>query len=175
MKKSHLILGLFIIIFFGCNNNSENTKHQNAKDTSSSVELRNSTMKGFKSNIENNVLKNENYREVLYTGEHLQLVLMSLKPGEEIGEEIHDKSDQFFRFESGKGKCIINGNEYDIEGGDAIIVPAGSKHNVINTDTVKELKMYTIYALPQHKDGIIRATKTDAENNATKFDGKTTE
>ena len=175
MKKSHLIPGLFILILFACSNNSQKTKQQSTKDTTSPVELKNSTMKGFKSNIEKDVLKNENYREVLYTGEHLQLVLMSLKPGEEIGEEIHIKSDQFFRFESGNGKCIINGNEYDVEGGDVIIVPAGSKHNIINTDAVKELKMYTIYALPQHKDGIIRATKKEAEKNATEFDGKTTE
>ena len=139
------------------------------------LDQKNTNMKGFNSNIEKDALKNENFRKVLYTSKHLQLVLMSLKPGEDIGEETHPNIDQFFRFESGKGKCIINGNEYDIEGGDAIIVPAGSKHNVINTDAVKELKMYTIYALPQHKDGIIRATKTDAENNATKFDGKTTE
>ena len=175
MKKSILISGLFIIILFACNNNSEKTKQQNTKDKISSIELQNPDKKGFKSNIEKDVRGNENYREVLYTGKHLQLVLMSLKPGEEIGAEIHVNSDQFFRFESGKGKCIINGNEYDVEGGDVIIVPAGSKHNVINTDAVKELKMYTIYALPQHKDGIIRATKKDAENNATKFDGKTTE
>jgi mannose-6-phosphate isomerase-like protein (cupin superfamily) len=175
MKKSHFISGLLIIILFACNNNSGKTKQQNTKDITASVELKNSTMKGFKSNIENDVLKNENYREVLYTGQHLQLVLMNLKPGEEIGEEIHVKSDQFFRFESGKGKCIINGNEYEVAGGDVIIVPSGSKHNVINTDAINELKMYTIYALPQHKDGIIRATKKDAENNATKFDGITTE
>lgn len=132
-------------------------------------------MKGFKSNIEKDALKNENFRKVLYTSKHLQLVLMSLKPGEEIGEETHINSDQFFRFESGKGKCIIDGNEYYVENGDVIIVPEGSKHNVINTDTTKELKMYTIYAEPQHKDGLINATKKDAENNDVKFDGITTE
>ena len=132
-------------------------------------------MKGFNSNIEKDALKNENFRKVLYTSKNLQLVLMSLKPGEEIGSEIHVNSDQFFRFESGKGKCIINENEYNVESGDVIIVPVGSKHNVINTDATKELKMYTIYALPQHKDGIIRATKKDAQDNEAKFDGKTTE
>jgi mannose-6-phosphate isomerase-like protein (cupin superfamily) len=187
MKNSNLILGLFIIILSACNNNSQNAKHPDGsalkQDTAGkstneltvSVEPKKSIMKGFKSNIEKDVLKNENYREVIYTGKHLQLVLMSLKPGEEIGSETHVNSDQFFRFESGKGKCIINENEYNVESGDVIIVPAGSKHNVINTDAVKELKMYTIYAIPQHKDGIIRATKKDAENNATKFDGETTE
>jgi mannose-6-phosphate isomerase-like protein (cupin superfamily) len=132
-------------------------------------------MKGFKSNIEKDSLKNENFRKVKYTSKHMQVVLMSLKPGEDIGEEIHPGTDQFFRFEGGKGKCIINGNEYIVENGDAIVVPAGSKHNVINTDTGKELKMYTIYAPPQHKDGLINATKKEAEKNDVKFDGKTTE
>ena len=135
----------------------------------------NANMKGFNSNIEKDALKNENFRKVLYTSKHLQLVLMSLKPGEDIGEETHPNIDQFFRFESGKGKCIINGNEYKVENGDVIVIPAGSKHNVINTDAVKELKMYTIYGPPNHKDGIINATKKDSEKNDVKFDGKTTE
>jgi len=187
MKNSYLILGLFIIILTACNNNPQNAKHPDGsalkQDTAGkstngltdSVEPKKSIMKGFKSDIKEEALKNENFRKVLYTSKNLQLVLMTLKPGEEIGAEIHVNSDQFFRFESGKGKCIINENEYNVESGDVVIVPAGSKHNVINTDAVKELKMYTIYAIPQHKDGIIRATKKDAENNATKFDGKTTE
>lgn len=135
----------------------------------------NANMKGFNSNIEKDALKNENFRKVLYTSKHLQLVLMSLKPGEDIGEETHPNIDQFFRFEGGKGKCIINGNEYLVENGDVIVIPAGSKHNVINTDDVKELKMYTIYGPPNHKDGIINATKKDSEKNDVKFDGKTTE
>jgi len=132
-------------------------------------------MKGFKSNIEKNALGNENFRKVLYTSKHLQVVLMSLKPGEEIGEETHNNIDQFFRFEGGRGKCIIDGNKYDVENGDVIVVPAGSKHNVINTDAVKGLKMYTIYAPPNHKDALINATKKDAEKNDIEFDGKTTE
>lgn len=132
-------------------------------------------MKGFKRNIEKDVLKNEDFRKVLYTSKNLQLVLMSLKPGEEIGTEIHVNSDQFFRFESGKGKCIINENEYNVESGDVIVVPLGFEYNVINTDATKELKMYTICALPQYKDGIIRATKKDALDKGEKFDGKTTE
>jgi len=132
-------------------------------------------MKGFKSNIERDSLKNENFRKVIYSGKHLQVVLMSLKPGEEIGLETHPSTDQFFRFEGGKGKCSIDGNEYKVENGDAIVVPAGSKHNVINTDSVEEFKMYTIYAPPQHKDGLINATKKDAETGDVKFDGKTTE
>ena len=137
--------------------------------------LGNANMKGFYSNIEKDALKNENFRKVLYTSKHLQLVLMSLKPGEDIGEETHPNIDQFFRFEGGKGKCIINGNEYLVENGDVIVIPAGSKHNIINTDAIKELKMYTIYGSPNHKDGIINATKKDSEKNDVKFDGKTTE
>ena len=132
-------------------------------------------MKGFKNNIEKEALKNENFRKVLYSGKHLQVVLMSLKPGEEIGMEIHESTDQFFRFEGGKGKCIIDGNEYKVENGDAIVVPSGAKHNVINTDSVKGLKMYTIYAPPHHLDGLINATKKDAETKDVEFDGKTTE
>ena len=132
-------------------------------------------MKVFQSNIEKVSLKNENFRKVIYSGKHLQVVLMSLKPGEEIGLETHASTDQFFRFEGGKGKCIIDGNEYKVENGDAIVIPAGSKHNVINTDSVEEFKMYTIYAPPQHKDGLINATKKDAETSDVKFDGKTTE
>jgi mannose-6-phosphate isomerase-like protein (cupin superfamily) len=132
-------------------------------------------MKGFKSNIEKDALKNENFRIVLYSSKHLQVVLMSLKPGEDIGLETHVSTDQFFRFEGGKGKCIIDGNEYKVENGDAIVIPAGAKHNVINTDSVNGLKMYTIYAPPQHKDGLINTTKKDAEKKDVKFDGKTTE
>ncbi len=132
-------------------------------------------MKGFKSNIEKDTLENKNFRKVLYTGKHLQLVLMTLKPGEDIGAEIHPENDQFFRFESGRGKCIIDGNEYHIKNGDVILVPAGAKHNVINADPKHELKMYTIYGPPNHKDGTIRTTKEDAEKKAEEFDGKTSE
>jgi mannose-6-phosphate isomerase-like protein (cupin superfamily) len=132
-------------------------------------------MKGFKSNIEKDALKNNNFRKVLYSSNHLQLVLMSLKPGEEIGMETHVSNDQFFRFEGGKGKCIIDGHEYMVENGDAIVIPARSMHNVINTSASEWLKMYTIYSPPHHKDGLINTTKTDAEKNDIEFDGKTTE
>jgi len=132
-------------------------------------------MKGFKSNIEKDTLENKKFRKVLYTGKHLQLVLMTLKPGEDIGAEVHPDNDQFFRFESGKGKCIIDGNEYNVKDGDAILVPSGAKHNVINVDLKAELKMYTIYGPPNHEDGTIRATKEDAEKMDEKFDGKTSE
>ena len=123
-------------------------------------------MKGFKSNIEKDTLENNNFRKVLYTGKHLQLVLMSLKAGEEIGEETHQNIDQFFRFESGSGKCIIDGTEYLVKNGDAIVIPAGAKHNIINLDSKTELKIYTIYGPPNHKFDTIRPTKEDAENLA---------
>jgi mannose-6-phosphate isomerase-like protein (cupin superfamily) len=132
-------------------------------------------MKGFKSDIEKDTRENENFRKVLYTGKHLQLVLMSLKAGEEIGEETHHENDQFFRFEGGSGKCVIDGNQYKVTDGDVIIIPAGAKHNIINTGEKTELKMYTIYAPPHHKDGIVRATKKEAEENEEEFDGKTSE
>lgn len=131
-------------------------------------------MKGFHGNIEKATVANTNFRKVLYSAKRLQLVLMSLKPGEEIGEEVHTDNDQFFRFESGTGTCIIDGNEYEVTDGDAIIVPSGARHNVINTGS-GELKMYTIYAPPHHKDGIVRATKREAEANEAEFDGITTE
>jgi mannose-6-phosphate isomerase-like protein (cupin superfamily) len=134
-------------------------------------------MKGFKSNIEKDTQENNNFREVLYTAKHLQLVLMSLLPKEEIGMETHEKNDQFFRFESGQGKCIIDGNAYEVTDGDAVIVPAGAKHNVINTSNTEALKLYTIYSPPNHKNGIIRKTKkeAEAEENKEEFDGTTTE
>ena len=132
-------------------------------------------MKGFKSNIEKDTLDNNNFRKVLYTAEHCQLVLMTLKPKEEIGEETHTENDQFFRFEGGEGKCIIDGNEYSVGDGDAIIIPSGSKHNVINVSETEPLQMYTIYSPPHHKDGIVRATKQEAEANQADFDGVTTE
>ncbi len=132
-------------------------------------------MKGFNANIEKDTLENGNFRKVLYTGKHSQLVLMSLKPKEEIGMEVHEENDQFFRFEKGEGKCIIDGNEYELKDGVAIVVPAGAQHNIINTSETEELKLYTIYSPAHHKDGIVRATKEEAEANEADFDGQTTE
>ncbi len=132
-------------------------------------------MKGFHSNIEQDTLANENFRKVLYTGKHSQLVLMSLAPGEEIGMEVHTDNDQFFRIEKGEGKCIIDGNEYAISDGSAIVVPAGAQHNVINSSDTEPLKLYTIYSPAHHKDGVIRATKAEAEADGPEFDGVTTE
>lgn len=132
-------------------------------------------MKGFNINIEKETLANDNYRKVVYTSKHSQLVLMSLKPKEEIGMEIHLDNDQFFRFESGTGKCVIDGNEYEVKDGSAIVVPAGSEHNVINVSDEINLKLYTIYSPAHHKDGVVRATKAEAEADSPEFDGKTTE
>lgn len=132
-------------------------------------------MKGFNANIEKETLENTNFRKVLYTGKHNQLVLMSLKPKEEIGMEIHAENDQFFRFEQGKGKCIIDGNEYNVEDGSAIVVPAGAEHNIINVSDNEDLRLYTIYSPAHHKDGIVRTTKEEAEANDEEFDGNTTE
>ncbi|MDD5626059.1 MAG: cupin domain-containing protein [Patescibacteria group bacterium] len=132
-------------------------------------------MKGFNANIEKDTLENKNFRKVLYTGKHSQLVLMSLLPKEEIGMEVHNDNDQFFRFEAGQGKVIIDGNEYEVGNGTAIVVPAGAEHNVVNISDVEDLKLYTIYSPAHHKDGIIRATKKEAETNGEEFDGKTTE
>ena len=120
-------------------------------------------MKGYIINIEKETLENENFRKVLYTGKHTQLVLMSLKPKEEIGLEIHHDNDQFLRFEQGHGKCIIDDNEYLVEDGFAVIVPAGAKHNIVNLSEIEDLRLYTIYSPPHHKDGIVRATKKEAE------------
>jgi mannose-6-phosphate isomerase-like protein (cupin superfamily) len=132
-------------------------------------------MKGFFTNIEKETLENENFRKVLYTARHSQLVLMSLKPQEEIGMEVHPDNDQFFRFEKGEGKVIIDGNEYLVSDGSAIVVPAGAQHNVINLSDIDDLKLYTIYSPAHHKDGVIRRTKEEAEADSPEFDGVTTE
>lgn len=132
-------------------------------------------MNGFHSDIEALTLANTNFRQVLYTGKHSQLVLMSLKPGEEIGEEIHAESDQFFRFEKGNGKVLIDGNEFEVKDGDAVIIPAGAKHNIINLSVTEELKLYTIYSPAHHRDGVVHTTKALAAADSEEFDGKTTE
>lgn len=131
-------------------------------------------MKGFVADIEELTEDNKDYRRVLYTGKHLQLVLMSLEPGEEIGEEIHTENDQFFRVEKGKGEVWIDGQASKIKSDDAIIVPAGAKHNVVNTGH-KPLKLYTLYSPPHHRDGVKAATKAEAEASHEHFDGTTTE
>lgn len=132
-------------------------------------------MKGYVTNIEQATKDNDNFRQVLYTAKHCQLVLMSLKPGEDIGEEVHDTVDQFFRIDAGEGKAIIEDQEHDIENGDAIVIPAGTKHNIVNISQDAPLKLYTIYSPPNHRDGVIHSTKEEAESDDEHFDGKTTE
>jgi len=132
-------------------------------------------MKGFKTAIELETKKNTDFRRVLYTGKNSQLVLMSLKPGEEIGMEVHDDVDQFFRFEAGEGKVLIDGAEHKVKDGDAVIVPCGAKHNVVNTSKSEDLKLYTIYSPPEHMDKVVRHTKKDAEAMPEEYDGKPTE
>lgn len=119
-------------------------------------------MSGYVSNIENLTLTNDNFREVLYTGKHCQLVVMSLLPGEDIGMEVHDHVDQFFRIESGEGVVIIDGEESRIEDGTAVIVPAGAEHNLKNTSDEEPLKLYTIYSPANHPEGTVHVTRDDA-------------
>ncbi len=131
-------------------------------------------MKGFVADIEELTEENADFRRVLYTGKHLQLVLMSLLPGEEIGEEVHATHDQFFRIEKGHGVATIDGVQSKIKKDDAIIVPAGARHNIVNTGE-KDLRLYTLYAPPQHRDGVAYPTKAQAEASDEQFDGKTSE
>ena len=132
-------------------------------------------MKGYVANIEEISLKNKNFRKVLYTAKNSQLVAMSLKPGEDIGKEVH-QLDQFIRCESGTGKAILNGIEHAISDGFVVVVPAGARHNIINASTDKELKLYPLYSPPNHKDGTVHATKADAAADEEEhFDGQTTE
>ena len=119
-------------------------------------------MSGYVTNIEERALKNENFREVLYTSQHSQLVVMSLLPNEDIGLEVHEIVDQFIRIEEGEGKAILNGEEHNLASGDTVVVPAGIEHNIINTSSEKKLKLYTVYSPAHHKDGTIHRTKEDA-------------
>ena len=131
-------------------------------------------MKGFIADIEELTEKNTDFRRVLYTGKNLQLVLMALQPGEEIGEEVHEDRDQFFRIEEGEGEVMIDGKRTPVEEDHAIVVPAGARHNLINTGD-QPLLLYTLYAPPEHRDGVIRKTKRDAQGQDEHFNGKTTE
>ncbi len=131
-------------------------------------------MKGFVANIEELTVENADFRRVLYTGKYLQLVLMTLKPGEEIGAEVHEDHDQFFRVESGAGTVEIDGQRTPIKDDDAIIVPAGARHNVINTGD-QPLALYTLYGPPEHRDGVVHKTKAEADASGEHFDGTTTE
>jgi mannose-6-phosphate isomerase-like protein (cupin superfamily) len=130
-------------------------------------------MKGYVQNIEDITVKNEEFRRVLYTARNCQLVVMALKPKEEIGMEVH-KLDQFFRVEEGSGEAVLDGVRTAIRAGFAVIVPAGTNHNIINTGSVP-LKLYTLYAPPNHRDGVVHHTRAEAEADNEHFDGKTTE
>jgi len=132
-------------------------------------------LKGYVVNVEKETIKNADFRHVLYTGKYSQLVLMSLKPGEEIGSETHADVDQFFRFEKGSGKVVIDGVEHPVGDGVAVVVPAGAKHNVVNVSKKMNLRLYTIYSPPEHQDGTVRHTKEEALAKEEHFDGKTTE
>lgn len=133
-------------------------------------------MKGYVDDIEKATTENDDFRRVLYTGKHMQLVLMTLQPGEEIGAEVHEDIDQFFRFEEGEGTVEIDGVAHEVEDDDAVIVPAGARHNVINTGD-EPLRFYTLYGPPEHQDGVVQSTKAEAEarHEDEQFDGKTTE
>ncbi|MDD2909667.1 MAG: cupin domain-containing protein [Candidatus Pacebacteria bacterium] len=131
-------------------------------------------MKGHITNIEKDTLENENFRKVIFTAKNMQLVLMSLEPNEEIGEEMHDDVDQFIRIEKGNGKAILNGEEYEIMDGSSVVIPAGVKHNIINSSAEEKLKLYTIYSPPEHRDGVIHQTKEDAMSDEEDvFEGET--
>ncbi len=131
--------------------------------------------KGFLAAIEKETTKNTDFRRVLYTASNLQLVLMRLKPGEEIGEEVHEHVDQFFRFEAGTGAVVIDGVKHPVRDGTAAIVPCGARHNVVNTSETEDLKLYTIYAPPEHRDGVVRKTKQEAQAAPEEYDGRPTE
>lgn len=131
-------------------------------------------MKGFIGNIEDRTEKNLDFRRVLYTGSHLQLVLMCLNPGEEIGEETHEDTDQFFRVEDGKGEFVIDGRTSPIESDMAMVIPAGARHNIRNTGR-KAMKLYTLYGPPHHEDGTVHHTRAEAEHSTEHFAGKTSE
>lgn len=131
--------------------------------------------KGFVANIEDLTAKNINFRKVLYTAKHSQLVVMSIPPLGEIGMEVHSNNDQFLRIESGMGRAIIDGNEQNFSAGYCVIVPAGSQHNIINTSESDDLKIYTLYSPPHHRLDVTHATKEDAQKDDEEFDGKTSE
>lgn len=120
-------------------------------------------MAGYLTNIEKKSLENKYFREVLFTGPHSQLVVMSIEPGEDIGMETHDKVDQFIRVEAGKGKAVLNGKEHDLEDGSAVVIPAGTEHNIVNSSKTEPLKLYTVYSPPNHPHGTVHKNKAEAE------------
>lgn len=133
-----------------------------------------SPLKGFVGHIEELTEANKQFRKVLYTGKHMQLVLMFIQPGDEIGEETHSDRDQFFRIEDGRGEVWIDGHRTKVKSDDGIVVPAGARHNIVNSGD-EPLRLYTIYGPPEHRDGLVQATKADADADEEHFDGRTTE
>lgn len=132
-------------------------------------------MKGFVTNIEAATLQNEHFRQVLYTAERSQLVVMCIPVGEDIGEEVHKDTDQFIRIEQGEGQSILDGVERELTDGSVVVIPAGVRHNIKNTSESVALKLYTLYSPPHHEDGTIHATKADADNDDEHFTGETTD
>jgi mannose-6-phosphate isomerase-like protein (cupin superfamily) len=132
-----------------------------------------SSVKGFVCDMETLAVKNDDFRQVLYTAKHSQLVLMSLKPQEDIGAEVH-QLDQFFRIESGSGEVVLNNVRTPIRAGFVVVVPAGARHNIINTGSAP-MKLYTLYSPPNHRDAVVHVTRADAQADTEHFDGKTTE
>ncbi len=132
-------------------------------------------MKGYTTHIERDTLENDDFRRVLYTAPYMQLVLMSIAPGDDIGEEVHTENDQFIRCEEGSGTVILDGIKHVLEDGVAVIIPAGVRHNVVNMSQSEPLRLYTIYAPPHHKDATVHATKEDAIADDEEYDGKTSE
>ncbi len=132
-------------------------------------------MKGYLGRLEEATRRNSDFRRVVYTGKHSQLVLMCLRPGEEIGEETHETVDQFFRIETGKGIVVIDGKRHSVIDGSGVVVPAGARHNVLNASKKSMLRLYTIYSPPEHQDKVVRHTKADALANPEEYDGKPTE
>lgn len=131
-------------------------------------------MKGYVTNIEADTLENDNFRKVLYTASYVQLVVMSIAPNEEIGEEVHGQ-DQFIRVEAGEGKAVLDGEEHALSDGFVVVIPAGAKHNIVNTSSSDALKLYTLYAPPHHEDGTVHKTKAEADAAEEEFHGDTTE
>lgn len=131
-------------------------------------------MKGFITNIELDTLQNDSFRKVLYTASYVQLVVMTIPPGEEIGEEVHGQ-DQFIRIEEGEGKSILDGEETEIGDGIAVLIPAGTKHNIVNTSESDSLRLYSLYSPPHHADGVEHKTKAEAESDEEEFIGDTTD
>jgi mannose-6-phosphate isomerase-like protein (cupin superfamily) len=165
MQSDHFAKGMVAIVAVGMLTGCAAT----SRNTSGGV-----AVNGFVQNIEDLTVKNDEFRRVIYTAKNCQLVVMALKPKEEIGAEVHKKVDQFFRVEEGSGEAVLDSVRTAIRAGFAIVVPAGMNHNIINTGSVP-LKLYTIYSPPNHRDGVVHHTRADAEADNEHFDGKTTE